>query len=168
MRPVFSDLVWELWECLKKYLTELDSLIGMIFFRMIVVIVVAFCISEASHNALKHCDLICQQPPLSYFCPQRNNKVAWLHHGLPPPLRRIGSRIRLLSFCAHAWGKAKGRNRILLLESRRIQREVKIWSPPSPPPTVAHLSKTLHLAAYMWSSAGIQVQSDTSLSAKQQ
>lgn len=45
------------------------------------------CISEASHNISKCCDLMCQQSPLAYFCPRRTNKVAWLHRS--PPQNRL-------------------------------------------------------------------------------
>ncbi len=49
--------------------------------------------------------------------------------------------------------RAKGRNRILLLESQWIQckERTRFLFP----------SKTPHLATYTWSSAGIQAQSDT-------
>lgn len=64
---------------------------------------------------------------------------------------RIGARIRLLSFCAHAWGK------------QRAGIAYYCWNPTgySVKREPFFPSKTLHLATYMWSSAGIQAQSDT-------
>lgn len=66
---------------------------------------------------------MCQQPPLAYFCPQRNNKVAWLYPTAHLTHTQQAPHIRLLSFCAHAWGRRKAWNRILLLESHWRQCE---------------------------------------------
>lgn len=112
------------------------------------------CISQASHSVLKCCDLMCQQPPLAYFGPQRNNKAAWLHQAPPPSLstHRIGSRIRLLSFSSHAWGKQRaGVTYYCHIPTGSRMR----WEPG----LSSHLRRRTQPLT-CWSSAGIQARSD--------